>query len=267
MQLSREEMLKAYRDMVTIRRFEERVQEEFSKGGIPGFVHLYAGEEAAAVGVCSHLGPQDYIASTHRGHGHSIAKGCDPTLMMQELFAQEDRAVRRQGRLDAHRRPRPRHARRQRHRRRRAASGGRRGADRQDPRPRHRRGVVHRRRRLEPGHHLRGDEHGGGAEIAGDLRFREQPIRRGHRASNTRSAAATSPAAPAASACPPSRSTATISSRCTRRRARRSSAPAPAAARARSRSTPAASTATIRAMRSSIAARTKCGGCARSAIA
>ena len=85
MQLSREELLKAYRDMATIRRFEERVQEEFSKGGIPGFVHLYAGEEASAVGVCSHLGPQDYIASTHRGHGHSIAKGCDPALMMQEL--------------------------------------------------------------------------------------------------------------------------------------------------------------------------------------
>src|SRR5438034_957869 len=89
MQLSREELLKAYRDMATIRRFEERVQEEFSKGAIPGFVHLYAGEEAAAVGVCSHLGPQDYIASTHRGHGHSIAKGCDPTLMMQELFAKK----------------------------------------------------------------------------------------------------------------------------------------------------------------------------------
>src|SRR2546429_1803109 len=75
--------------MATIRRFEERVQEEFSKGGIPGFVHLYAGEEASAVGVCSHLGPQDYIASTHRGHGHSIAKGCDPPLMMQELFAKK----------------------------------------------------------------------------------------------------------------------------------------------------------------------------------
>jgi acetoin:2,6-dichlorophenolindophenol oxidoreductase subunit alpha len=88
-QLSREELLKAYRDMATIRRFEERVQEEFSKGGIPGFVHLYAGEEASAVGVCSHLGPQDYIASTHRGHGHSIAKGCDPALMMQELFAKK----------------------------------------------------------------------------------------------------------------------------------------------------------------------------------
>ena len=89
MQLNRQELLKAYRDMVTIRRFEERVQEEFSKGGIPGFVHLYAGEEASAVGVCQHLGPKDYIASTHRGHGHSIAKGCDPALMMQELFAKK----------------------------------------------------------------------------------------------------------------------------------------------------------------------------------
>src|SRR3954465_15505241 len=75
--------------MVTIRRFEERVQEEFSKGGIPGFVHLYAGEEASAIGMCLHLGPKDYIASTHRGHGHSIAKGCDVVGMMHELFAKQ----------------------------------------------------------------------------------------------------------------------------------------------------------------------------------
>ncbi|HEX6441705.1 MAG TPA: thiamine pyrophosphate-dependent dehydrogenase E1 component subunit alpha [Stellaceae bacterium] len=89
MQLSREELIRAYRGMVTIRRFEERVQEEFSKGGIPGFVHLYAGEEASGIGVCMHLGPKDYIASTHRGHGHSIAKGCDVTGMMHELFGRE----------------------------------------------------------------------------------------------------------------------------------------------------------------------------------
>jgi acetoin:2,6-dichlorophenolindophenol oxidoreductase subunit alpha len=88
-QLNREELLRAYRSMVTIRRFEERVQEEFSKGGIPGFVHLYAGQEASAVGVCQHLGPKDYIASTHRGHGHSIAKGCGVIGMMQELFGKE----------------------------------------------------------------------------------------------------------------------------------------------------------------------------------
>src|SRR5215472_6437534 len=90
MQLSHEALLTAYRSMVTIRRFEERVQEEFAKGGIPGFVHLYAGQEASAVGVCSHLAPRDYIASTHRGHGHSIAKGCDVIGMMKELFAKQD---------------------------------------------------------------------------------------------------------------------------------------------------------------------------------
>ena len=90
MQLSHEALITAYRDMATIRRFEERVQDEFSKGGIPGFVHLYAGQEASAVGVCSHLAPRDYIASTHRGHGHSIAKGCDVIGMMKELFAKQD---------------------------------------------------------------------------------------------------------------------------------------------------------------------------------
>ncbi|HYM74298.1 MAG TPA: thiamine pyrophosphate-dependent dehydrogenase E1 component subunit alpha, partial [Stellaceae bacterium] len=90
MQLNRDDLIRAYRSMSTIRHFEERVQEEFSKGGIPGFVHLYAGEEASAVGMCMHLGPGDYIASTHRGHGHSIAKGCDVTGMMHELFARND---------------------------------------------------------------------------------------------------------------------------------------------------------------------------------
>ena len=63
--------------MRTIRDFEERVHEEFASGDIPGFVHLYAGEEASAVGVCSHLDDRDAIASTHRGHGHCIAKGVD----------------------------------------------------------------------------------------------------------------------------------------------------------------------------------------------
>ena len=90
MQLSRDTLLKAYRQMSTIRHFEERVQEEFAKGGIPGFVHLYAGEEASAVGTCLHLSPQDYIASTHRGHGHSIAKGCDVERMMLEIFGRKE---------------------------------------------------------------------------------------------------------------------------------------------------------------------------------
>src|SRR5262249_41490338 len=89
MQLSRDELIRAYRDMRTIRAFEDRVQEEFSAGNIPGFVHLYAGEEASAVGMCMHLTDRDHIASTHRGHGHCIAKGCDVDAMMKELFARD----------------------------------------------------------------------------------------------------------------------------------------------------------------------------------
>jgi pyruvate dehydrogenase E1 component alpha subunit len=76
--------------MRTIREFEEAVHNEFSAGGIPGFVHLYAGEEASATGFCLHLGDQDCIASTHRGHGHCIAKGCDPEAMMKEIFGKKD---------------------------------------------------------------------------------------------------------------------------------------------------------------------------------
>lgn len=72
--------------MRTIRRFEERVMDEMSTGDIPGNTHLYAGQEASAVGVCLQLRDDDYISSTHRGHGHSIAKGCDIDAMMAELF-------------------------------------------------------------------------------------------------------------------------------------------------------------------------------------
>ena len=89
MQLSREDLLKAYTQMRTIRDFEERVHEEFSAGNIPGFVHLYAGEEASGVGFCMHLTDVDRIASTHRGHGHCIAKGCDTRAMMHEIFGRK----------------------------------------------------------------------------------------------------------------------------------------------------------------------------------
>jgi acetoin:2,6-dichlorophenolindophenol oxidoreductase subunit alpha len=81
-----EELVEAYRVMRTIRAFEERVHTEFAGGGIPGAVHLYAGQEAVAAGVCAALTEGDYIASTHRGHGHAIAKGCDVTAMMLELY-------------------------------------------------------------------------------------------------------------------------------------------------------------------------------------
>ena len=89
MQLSRDDLIRAYTSMRTIREFEERVHVEFPTGDLPGTVHLYAGEEASAVGICMHLGTKDTIASTHRGHGHSIAKGCDVKTMMLELYGRE----------------------------------------------------------------------------------------------------------------------------------------------------------------------------------
>jgi pyruvate dehydrogenase E1 component alpha subunit len=90
LQLSRETLAQAYSQMCTIREFEDRVHNEFATGTIPGFVHLYAGEEASGVGVCMHLDDRDYIASTHRGHGHCIAKGCDVKAMMKEIYGRRD---------------------------------------------------------------------------------------------------------------------------------------------------------------------------------
>lgn len=89
-ELTKDQLLEAYRVMRTIREFEERLHTEFATGEIPGFVHLYAGEEAIAAGVCAHLGSGDYVASTHRGHGHSIAKGCDVAAMMAEIYGKQD---------------------------------------------------------------------------------------------------------------------------------------------------------------------------------
>ena len=85
-ELTKEQLLEAYRIMRTIREFEERLHTECATGEIPGFVHLYAGEEAIAAGVIAHLGSDDYVASTQRGHGHAIAKGCDVKGMMAEIY-------------------------------------------------------------------------------------------------------------------------------------------------------------------------------------
>jgi pyruvate dehydrogenase E1 component alpha subunit len=90
MALSREQLLQAYRKMRTIREFEETIHRENTTGEIPGFLHLYCGEEANAVGVCAHLSDRDYIASNHRGHGHCIAKGSDPRLMVLELYGRAE---------------------------------------------------------------------------------------------------------------------------------------------------------------------------------
>ena len=95
--LDKNALLDAYRTMKTIREFEERLHTEFATGEIPGFVHLYAGEEAIAAGFMAHLDGDDYVASTHRGHGHSIAKGCDVTGMMLEIYGKDEGICRGKG--------------------------------------------------------------------------------------------------------------------------------------------------------------------------
>jgi pyruvate dehydrogenase E1 component alpha subunit len=96
-ELGADALLRAYRTMRTIRDFEERVHEEFASGDIPGFVHLYAGEEASAAGVCAHLDERDAIASTHRGHGHCIAKGVEVEGMMAEIYGRSTGSCRGKG--------------------------------------------------------------------------------------------------------------------------------------------------------------------------
>ncbi|MBI5445398.1 MAG: thiamine pyrophosphate-dependent dehydrogenase E1 component subunit alpha [Deltaproteobacteria bacterium] len=86
MTLEKEQLIQSFATMVKIRTFEENASRLFAGGKIPGFVHLYIGEEAVATGVCAALRVSDYITSTHRGHGHLIAKGGDIRLMMAELF-------------------------------------------------------------------------------------------------------------------------------------------------------------------------------------
>jgi TPP-dependent pyruvate/acetoin dehydrogenase alpha subunit len=97
MNLSRDQLLSAYRSMKTIREFEERLHVEIAGGKIAGFTHLYAGQEAVAVGICEQLSVKDFIVSTHRGHGHCIAKGCDVKAMMKEIYGKRDGLCRGKG--------------------------------------------------------------------------------------------------------------------------------------------------------------------------
>ena len=82
-------LLDMFETMTRIRLFEERVTLEYQRGDMPGFVHTYIGAEAVAAGVCAHLTDRDLIASTHRGHGHSLAKGCSIAGMLAELYGRE----------------------------------------------------------------------------------------------------------------------------------------------------------------------------------
>ena len=84
--LSDQQLIDMYRMMLLIRRFEEKVGELYSKGVVPGFPHLYVGEEAVAVGSCANLTKEDFMAIAHRPHGYLLAKGSSPNLVMAEIF-------------------------------------------------------------------------------------------------------------------------------------------------------------------------------------
>jgi pyruvate dehydrogenase E1 component alpha subunit len=84
-----EKWMRMYRQMIRIRLFEEQVNELYTRALMPGLAHLYIGEEAVAVGICEALRPADYITSTHRGHGHCLAKGASPDRMFAELLGKE----------------------------------------------------------------------------------------------------------------------------------------------------------------------------------
>jgi len=87
--LSKEQLLRMYRRMYSIRQFEEHANDLYLRALMPGLTHLYEGEEAVAVGICEALRPDDYITSTHRGHGHCLAKGAKPDRMFAELLGKE----------------------------------------------------------------------------------------------------------------------------------------------------------------------------------
>ena len=84
--LDRDQMLKLYREMLNIRKTEEQLARSYQQGNTPGACHTYIGQEAVAVGVCAHLSHQDVVFSTHRGHGHALAKGVPPKEVIAELF-------------------------------------------------------------------------------------------------------------------------------------------------------------------------------------
>ncbi len=88
-ELGAERLLLIYRKMVAIRAFEDQVNQLYTRALMPGLAHLYSGEEAVAVGICEALTREDYITSTHRGHGHCLAKGAAPDRMFAELLGKE----------------------------------------------------------------------------------------------------------------------------------------------------------------------------------
>ena len=181
MALDKSQMTGMLRTMILIREFDELAIKLRVAGKIYGAVHPYVGQEAIAAGVCAHLTTSDRVTSTHRGHGHCIAKGADIRRMMAELFGRATGYCKGKGGSMHIADFAVGHARRQRHRRRRAADrlrgGARRPARGQGRRDR----VLLRRRRRRRGRVPRGAQHRLGVEAAHRLRLREQPVRRQQR--------------------------------------------------------------------------------------
>ena len=163
--------------MLLIRVFEERAAELFQQGVIFGTAHSCVGQEAIAVGAAGVMRETDYLVGHHRSHGHLIAAGRRPAPDDGRDVRQADGLLQGARRLDAHRRPLPRHPRLQRHRRRRSPPRLRRRADGDAPRNRAGDGGVLRRRRRRPGSDARGDEPRRDLEAARRLHLREQPVR------------------------------------------------------------------------------------------
>ena len=92
-----DELLRLYEQMLLIRRSEERLAAGYAAGKVPGSLHLYIGQEAVAVGVCAQLGDRDYVTSTHRGHGHYLAKGGDVAAMFAEIWGKREGICRGMG--------------------------------------------------------------------------------------------------------------------------------------------------------------------------
>ena len=219
--LSTEQLLALYRRMLLIRNFEDRVYYLFLQGEIPGTLHQYQGQEAVAVGVCDHLSHTDWITSTHRPHGHALAKGVSTRAAMAELYGKAtgccggkggsmhlgDPSV---GMLPAI-----------------AIVGGGNSVVaglglafklRKSPAGR---GLLLRRGRDQRGRLPREPELRGRAEAADPLRLREQPLRRLDALYHDSRVSPTWPSAPAPMASPRRSSTAWMCWRCTRRPARR----------------------------------------------
>ncbi len=178
--MNREEAFKLYREMLLIRRFEERCAQLYAEGKIGGFLHLYIGQEAVGVGAISLLRPDDYFVTSYRDHGLALARGTDPRAPDGRALRQGHGDQPRQGRQHALLRRPPGQLRWGRDRGRPPADGRGHGLRHKAPQDRPGRPLLLRRRRRERGRLPRGLERERALGPPRGLHHREQPLRHGH---------------------------------------------------------------------------------------